>query len=307
MGQKIMGLKDYKKEDGREVNIGGETYLFYNDIAKKKELLDGFNQLAETTFGLSFERVGGYYEPHILVKDGAVCANVSVNQIPFCHNENPAFYIQLGTVMTKEAFRHKGLAGWLLQYVLEQWKDKCDAIYLFANDSVLDFYPKFGFQKRTETHYRSPMPQIMGTGMKKLQMDKPESVELAMEKYKQGNPFSALCMMENDTIFNFYCTGIWKDSVYYSSKHNVLIIAEEEQENLWCYDVFGHTDADLRGILGEINIGKHEEVFLGFTPKDVTGLVSETHSEEDTTLFIYEQGASHFEEERLMFPLLSHA
>ena len=32
-----------------------------------------------------------------------------------------------------------------METVLSDWRDCSDGIYLFANDSVLDFYPKFGF------------------------------------------------------------------------------------------------------------------------------------------------------------------
>ena len=32
-----------------------------------------------------------------------------------------------------------------MEWILQNWSDRCDGIYLFANDTVLDFYPKFGF------------------------------------------------------------------------------------------------------------------------------------------------------------------
>ncbi|MGE7624770.1 GNAT family N-acetyltransferase [Viridibacillus sp. NPDC096237] len=54
-------------------------------------------------------------------------------------------FVQLGTVMTDEHYRNQGLSRVLMETVLDEWKDKCDMFYLFANDSVLDFYPKFGF------------------------------------------------------------------------------------------------------------------------------------------------------------------
>lgn len=80
-------------------------------------------------------------------------ANVSVNIIDIEIQEQVKRYIQIGTVMTDCNYRNKGLSRKLMDKILQDWKDKCDAIYLYANDSVLDFYPKFGFIKAMEYQY----------------------------------------------------------------------------------------------------------------------------------------------------------
>lgn len=49
--------------------------------------------------------------------------------------------------MTDVKYRDQGLLRIIMEKVIAEWKDKCELIYLFANDSVLDFYPKFGFDK----------------------------------------------------------------------------------------------------------------------------------------------------------------
>lgn len=55
--------------------------------------------------------------------------------------------------MTDNEFQNKGLSRVLMEKILDEWNGKCDLIYLFANDSVLDFYPKFGFKKCNEYVY----------------------------------------------------------------------------------------------------------------------------------------------------------
>ena len=57
-------------------------------------------------------------------------------------------YIQLGTIMTDKNYRNQGLSKYLMNIVLKEFSEKNDEVYLFANDSVLYFYPKFGFQKK---------------------------------------------------------------------------------------------------------------------------------------------------------------
>ena len=57
--------------------------------------------------------------------------------------------------MTKKEHRKKGLVDYLLKKVLDDWEDKVDNIYLYANNSVLELYPKYGFKKARE--YRLSM------------------------------------------------------------------------------------------------------------------------------------------------------
>ena len=127
-------------------------YEIISNYRKNDELRSSFNSLAERTFGLSFE--GWYkngfwnekYIPYSVLYDGNIIANVSVNIINCTVKGNKRRYIQLGTVMTDERFRKQGLSRVLMEKILEEYSE-CDGIFLYANDEVLDFYPKFGFCK----------------------------------------------------------------------------------------------------------------------------------------------------------------
>lgn len=68
--------------------------------------------------------------------------------------------------MTDCEYRNKGISRKLMDKVLQDWKDKCDAIYLYANDSVLDFYPKFGFIKAKEYQYSKNIVPTIGQDKK---------------------------------------------------------------------------------------------------------------------------------------------
>lgn len=56
---------------------------------------------------------------------------------------------QLGTVMTEESRRRRGLIRTIMEEVEKDLMD-ADGVYLFANDSVVEFYPKFGFRPGKE-------------------------------------------------------------------------------------------------------------------------------------------------------------
>ena len=109
--------------------------------------------------------------PYVLADGDRVIANVSVNRMDMLWRGQAKQYIQIGTVMTDEAYRGKGLSKFLIETVLHDWKDRCDAIYLFANRTVLDFYPKFGFVKAVE-HQQSFSLAPQPGDFQKLDMQK---------------------------------------------------------------------------------------------------------------------------------------
>lgn len=289
--------------------IDGEEYVASNRIGEHEKLLASFNQLAKSTYGISFQEVGGDYEPHALIQGDKVCANVSVNQMTFFFRGKKRQYIQLGTVMTHKEYRNKGLSRLLIEQIVNQWKDKCDAIYLFANDTVLDFYPKFGFLKQEEYEYiKSNVLKPAKAQLRDLDMAVAENIKLVKEKYLEGNPFSELYMTENDPIFSFYYEGFMKESVYYIDEYQVVVVAEEENDTMVCYDILGKSDATLDEILSVVaSYVEKQSVKLGFTPVVKEGFLCQVHHEEDTTLFVHKDGECIMEKNKIMFPMLSHA
>ena len=52
--------------------------------------------------------------------------------------------------MTRPGHRGRGLARRLMEEVLRDWSGRCDGMFLFANGTVLDFYPRFGFRRAAQ-------------------------------------------------------------------------------------------------------------------------------------------------------------
>ena len=137
-------------------------------LRENAALRQSFFSLAEQIFGISFAEWhrGGYWQqsylPYALVEGEEVVANVSVNTMEFLRFGERKRYVQLGTVMTAPRFRGQGLARQLLEHVLLEWESCCQGIYLYANDTVLNFYPKFGFQPQEEYAFFFPLSQRPG-------------------------------------------------------------------------------------------------------------------------------------------------
>jgi len=260
-------------------------------IRDNKKLRESFIELAIKTFDLPFETwyQSGYwtdkYIPYTMVDGEKVVANASVNIIDTVWNGLHKRYIQIGTVMTDIAYRNKGLSRYLIDEILNDWQDRCDAIYLFANGTVLDFYPKFGFIKETE--YQCTMPITAKTGtVKKLDMSSYEDRTFFKKYYAKSNPFSALPMLDNYGLLMFYCSSFMKDCVFYCEEFDAVVVGMQNNDNLMCFDIYCDDNKSISDILAVVSSKETSTVIFGFTPKDTLDCTVNATSGEDDTLFV---------------------
>jgi predicted N-acetyltransferase YhbS len=292
--------------------IDGKIYRFNNKVREDKDVRLSFDKLLQKTFSLSFENwyQNGFwtkkYLPYILLNGERVVSNVSVNIIDTVWKNEKKRYIQLGTVMTDSEYRNQGLSRLLIEKVLEEWKEKCDAMYLFANDTVLDFYPKFGFVKANEYQYQIPV-KPKPKDVRRLDMSHNCDRELLLAKYKKSNPFSAFPMVENEGLLMFYCSQFMKDDVYYAKDCDAVVVAKQNGKNLICFDIFCDGKNDINEVLSIVASHDTTNAILGFSPKSTANCQVALLQKEDTTLFILSDKENIFADNQLMFPLLSHA
>ncbi|WP_158555902.1 GNAT family N-acetyltransferase [Peribacillus glennii] len=134
-----------------------ENLQFVKNYKNVEILRHSFNGLAGEIFGIGFESwyLSGFctdkYKPFSFADGKRIVANVSVNELDLIMNGESKRAIQIGTVMTHRDYRNQGLSQELINRILTEYKNKHDIMYLFANHSVLDFYPKFGFHAVEET------------------------------------------------------------------------------------------------------------------------------------------------------------
>jgi predicted N-acetyltransferase YhbS len=292
--------------------INCNEYDFIKDVRENKKVRKSFNLLAQATYNIDFDNwyENGYWDddyiPYVLLYGDKVVSNVSVNIINTSWKNQTKQYIQLGTVMTDKEHRGKGLSRWLIEKVLEDWKDKCEAIYLFANDSVLDFYPKFGFEKALEYQYHKRVNKEPGV-VKKLDMSAAQDRRLLLDIYKFSNPFSALPMENNAGLLMFYCSQFMRENIYYIDQYKAVVVAEYDNENLICYDIFCQGKCTIEDVLCTMAQQNTKIATLGFTPTQINDFeITELHKH-NTTLFVLNGKENLFKENKLMFPLLSHA
>ena len=294
------------------IKINKKEYQYSNDVRCNEKERNSFIKLAKSVFGLDFEPWynSGYwttdYIPHILLDGEVVVANVSVNIINILHEGQAKRYVQLGTIMTASEYRNCGLSRWLMEKVIGEWQDKCDCMYLYANDSVVDFYPKFEFEKATEYQYRKTVIKA-NLDIRKLNMSVEEDGQLLLEKYQLSNPYSNLSMEGNVGLLMFYCLQFMRDSIYYLPQEEAIIIADIEENKILCYDIFARETVALDTLIGALVSDSSADVVLGFSPNNTDGWQVDERLEGNSTFYVLSGKENIFEKNKLMFPLLSHA
>ena len=296
----------------KKINIKGKTYTYASDFRKDDFLRSSFNKLTQKVYKFDFEvwYQNGYwgerYIPYSLLEGDTMVSNVSVNLIDFLVLGEKRTYVQIGTVMTDPAYRNKGLNRVLIEQVLEEWKGKCDLIYLFANNTVLDFYPKFGFKRADEYQYSKKINSFnTNSKPQKLKITK-KSTAFLIKKINKSVPHSKISMINNASLAMFYLTSTMAENIYYIEKFDAVIIADYKQETLFLYEIFSEQIIEIEKLLATIIIEGIERVVFGFTPNDTSSLEEKIHTPDDV-LFILDDKWGVFSKARLQFPVLSHA
>ncbi|WP_161565838.1 GNAT family N-acetyltransferase [Pseudomonas aeruginosa] len=270
-----------------------------------------FNALTERTYGFDFEqwyRDGFWsdsYQPHALLHDDRLVANVSVNLMSFEVDGAARRYVQIGTVMTEPEYRQRGLGRLLLERVLADWRERCDMLYLFANDTVLDFYPRFGFRRVIEHEPSAPVEATPGDFIA-VDMDDPARRRHFLDALEQAVPISPLALRKAPGHVMFSCTSFLRDNVFHSTRHDAYAVAEHDGADLLLLDVFAPRPLDPRFLAAELARPETRRLRLGFTPFDTHGFTLRPVGNDDA-LFVLGQAEPWLDRRRLMFPLLSHA
>lgn len=300
-----------------------KEYRVIKNYREDEALRKSLSRLATETFGLDFEDwyQKGYwtdaYNPYSVVTDGEVVANVSVNLTDFVCSEDEAagqeaqrpgvrHLIQLGTVMTREKYRGQGMIRRLMEEVHRDWENRVDGIYLFANDSVLDLYPRFGFSRAQEVLHTKAVSNSREAGMVQVPMEDKKSLDRLEEIIRKSCAGSAFSLTGNSGLVMFHITKFLRNNVYYERESGVFSVAEIEDGRLLLYDVFSEKPVDLDRVIA--SFGKQiRQVIVGFTPRERSGFTAGKVQEEDTTLFVKGKGFEDFSSLGVRIPLLAYA
>lgn len=269
-----------------------------------------FNKLAEKTFGLNFENwyQNGFwkdnYIPYSVVIDGEVVSNVSVNACNMNYKGKEVKLIQLGTVMTDPDFRGKGYARMLMEEVMKDYEGKVDGMYLFANDSVLEFYPRFGFKEGKEYQYSKNVTISGENKATPVPMNEKKDFDKMSEILATKDQNSNMYMVGNTGLYMFYLSQFMNECVFYIAECDSYVVAELEEDTLILHTIIG--DGAIDDVIAAFG-SQVKKVLLCFTPKDPSGFEKNELHEEDTTFFAKGRFFEETRGDEYMLQAITHA
>lgn len=292
-----------------------EKYELVSDYRNNESLKESSNALAMKTFKLDFR--GWYnkgywndkYVSYSFVDEGKVISNASINKMSIIIDGKMYKGIQIGTVMTDENYRNQGLAKQLMQHIMKEYENTCDFMYLFANDTVLDFYPKFGFTRLNESEFsfdlaKSSIQMNMDAKIKQLTIKN----DLALlEKFAKNRHVNSMILdvEHNESLLMFYFTVVFHEAIFYVEDLETIVLMEEEEDTLHIFDIISLNAPNVEAVIASIVKETTKKVVFYFTPDfTIEGMTATIMPNDDDALFVLTKKS--LLKGNFMFPLTSH-
>ncbi|WP_300669138.1 GNAT family N-acetyltransferase [Soonwooa sp.] len=294
--------------------LNNKNYTLYINYQNDEKRRLEFNGMTQEFWGFDFENYyqSGFWDDTCILYslfDGDKI--VSHTTVSLFKNESKTL-LQLGTVMTDVDYQNQGLSRYLVERISEDFKGKNDGIFLFASETVLDFYPKFGFVAVPEFEHFLIFEKnnsISKFSRKQLDLDNKTDLKLFENLVENAIPNSQF-PTKNKSLTFFYCFAYpemsFKDSIYYIEDLDAAVVAQLEDETLFIIDIFSKNEVNLDDVINAFSDFNFKEVMFGFTPKNTQNLQVRNYKDEDLQLFVSPDLAKEFENNPLKIHLLSH-
>lgn len=289
-------------------------YQLISDYKDNDKYRASFNRLAESTFDINLEEwyQQGFWNDKYMcysyLHNENVIANVSINKMELKYQGKEYQAIQIGTVMTHPNYRKQGLATKLINQVISKYEDQYDFFYLFANDSVLDFYPKFGFERVDESSFTIDATSLKKqfSKVKKLNPKNKMDFQLINRIVSNRMPLSTvLDVKNNEDLLMFYLLIALKDATYYVEELDAIVLFEQEETDLYVLDIISTKKLDIVDVLRYLVTKEIETIHLSFTPEKDKLIDAAYIIETEDMLFM--RPNVFVENPYFLFPSTSHA
>ncbi len=245
------------------------------------------------------------YEIFVIERDCEILSTVGRQSMRLVVEGRERSGYQLGAVATRADHRNQGLSRRLLTWLLDQDDAATRPVILFGNQSVLDFYPRFGFAPITQRRFAAPV-SIEPVADRVPTIDLGEAADrdrlagLCSRARAPGTVFSAR---------DYYPALLWlltykPRPVFWLDEVDAALVATTENDRLVLHDVIATRPFDLGKVLPRLVVGPVRMLEFGFGPEDWWPSASPfTIDETDSPFFV--RGLPPLSTESFRFPDLA--
>lgn len=202
------------------------------------------------------------YESYSVADNGEIVSNICVYKTRILFKSKQYSALSIGAVATRQEYRGRGFSRMLMEHIIEKYGNI--PMYLSANESVVDFYPKFGFKRVYE---KLPVCDcVVNNDIKpdKLRYDDPKVWNYVYNRVNFSRKLDCLntaCI----NIFHIYW-GYLKDCIYEIPKIDTMVIAEQKGEILKLIGVFSLRDISFSDLVKHLPFSGVKKIEFGFMP-----------------------------------------
>jgi GNAT superfamily N-acetyltransferase len=246
------------------------------------------------------------YIPYSLIKNNVIISNVSVSIMDVFVDGQEKIAAQIGAVGTLLEYRNQGLSRYLMKYVIEKLKDDVHFFFLFANDTVMDFYPKFGFRNIKENIFisQTSIPKKKYSA-KKITLTKKTDYSLLQELIKKRKAVTKYFgAAQYESITMWHILNIYFNDLYYLEDEDAIFIKTEKDGILNIWEVIYHKEFDMNEALSKIIYSDKIQRINFYFPPDQLKYKFDNVIEEQSGLFV--KGKTLKDNLRIKFPETAH-
>ncbi len=242
------------------------------------------------------------YKPFSILESGKIISNVTAALMDVIIEGGKYKAVQIGAVGTIPGFRNKGLSRILMKYVLEKYEAEVDLFFLFANQNVLGFYPKFGFKPVTEKLFKFDSVIPGGNySARKLILKNYDDYNLLLGLINSRMSLTGLLGAENyGFITMWHIFNSYKDSLYYLSNEDALIIKKEKNNEMYIRDIIYWKPFDILPVLSKVVESDMIKRIYYYFPPDKLGYPYSESVDYNSYLFV--RSKIEISGDRLKFP-----
>ena len=202
------------------------------------------------------------YESYSIMEGEEIVSNICVYKTQVLLKGQPHLALSVGAVATREDFRGKGLSRRLMEHIIKKYDGT--PMFLYADDEVLGFYPKFGFRRVYE---KQPVANCVVD-------NEPNPVQLSYDDpkvehylFNRAQFSQALDCLNTGSINMFHVhLGYLKDSLFEIPELNTLLIAKQTGAILKLNGVFSLKPILFADLLARLPFANVERIEFGFMP-----------------------------------------
>lgn len=269
-----------------------ETQLRYVENYKHNDKLrHSLDRLVQETFGITFEKwfqAGEWdrtYVPHAWADGDEIIANLSTTSLTWRLDGEDLAAVQVGTVMTREAYRGQGLNSSLMKKAIENHRD-ADLMYLFADEEAIPYYEKYGFKAYRQKRYslEASFPKSPRfSQMTKLDITQAHIRAIIKEMCINCFDLKRFMIIGGEGLLMWYLLNFYMDDIYYIEDLETIVIGKADGDSYDLLRIIAPEPYELDKITEYIFPEDVKRINFGFTPDD--GL-SYTVTESEEPIFI---------------------